>query len=83
MQQGRSSTYECKDKSMKVHRYENGVKVKYYFDNIEEAKSLFEKWKEDFRKFNKVRTDVVDKSYERYCKELDETLENLKHDERS
>ncbi len=67
---------------MKIKRFENNGIVQYDFNTIEELKTQIEKWKEDFRKSN--MTDEIikkmgkDRSYDRYCEELDSLIEKFK-----
>lgn len=59
---------------MMIKRFENDNLVTYEYNSLEELHSLIEKWKEQFRKLNRVEEGKKDKAYERYCMELDELL---------
>ncbi len=66
---------------MIIKRYENGCTVTYKFISLEDLKDKTEEWKAEFRRTNK--TDKIikmfgrDKSYERYCNELDELISDM------
>ena len=63
---------------MKIKRLEKDQLITYEFSSLEEFKNKIEEWKKEFREINK--TDQIinsfgrDRSYERYCKELDDFL---------
>jgi hypothetical protein len=63
---------------MKIKRFEESELVIYEFSSLEEAKETIEKWKQDFRRINKI--DIIEKTrkdmaYETYAKQLDDMLE--------
>ena len=64
-------------------RYQDGKLATFEFETIEEAKCLFDKWKDEFRKVNE--TDKIinilgkDEAYESYCRELDDTFEEFRN----
>lgn len=64
---------------MKVKRFENGQNlVEYTFNSINELTKKVDQWKKEFRDINQTdRTIKIigrDKSYERYCEELDDLV---------
>lgn len=60
----------------KLHRFENNKMMEY---NCYEVSNLEKKWKEDFRIQNRtddcIRIYGRDRTYERYCKEIDDFME--------
>jgi hypothetical protein len=54
---------------IKINRFENSNMVRYVCKDVKELKNLVDIWKKEFRDQNKI--GIRDKSYERYCEDLD------------
>lgn len=66
---------------MKIKKFENGNLVEYNFSTLEELKNQVEEWRNKFRKINCTDKIIelfgIDRSYERYCKELDDLIKDF------
>lgn len=59
---------------MKFKRFENNALVTYEFDNIDEAKVIFNQWRCQFILDNHVQDINTDKSYQNFWNELEDIL---------
>lgn len=59
---------------MKVKRFEGDSLITYSFHCLEDLKNKIEEWKREFHEINRVDGFRKDKSYERYCEELDDLI---------
>ena len=63
---------------MKIARFEKDQLVTYSFSSLEDLNDKIEQWQKEFREKNKTEKVIKlfgrDKTYEKYCEELDDLI---------